>query len=67
MASSMFMRVDEVAEELCISKSHAYKVVHRLNKELKGMGYVTIAGRISKKYFMEKVCYGEHKSKEGKV
>jgi len=54
-----FMRVDDVATELGISKSYAYKIVRRLNTELKSMGYLTVAGRINKKYFMEKVCYGE--------
>ena len=29
-----FMRVEEVAQELSISKSHAYKVIHKLNEEL---------------------------------
>jgi transposase len=58
------MRVDEVAAELEVSKSYAYKIVRRLNTELKNMGYLTVAGRISKKYFMEKVCYGEHKERK---
>jgi len=57
--SNTFMRVDDVAAELGISKSYAYKIVRRLNTELKSMGYLTVAGRINKKYFMEKVCYGE--------
>ena len=29
------MRVEEVAQELGISKSHAYKVIHKLNAELR--------------------------------
>ena len=33
----IFMRVDEVAETLGISKSHAYKIVHQLNKEMAQM------------------------------
>lgn len=57
-----FMRVDDVASELGISKSYAYKIVKRLNDELKEMGYLTISGRISKKYFMEKLCYGSEQS-----
>ena len=62
--SNAFMRVDDVAEELGVSKSYAYKIVRRLNAELKDMGYMTVAGRINKKYFMEKVCYGESDSRE---
>ena len=53
------MRVDDVAHELGISKSYAYKIVQRLNAELKEMGYITISGRVNRKYFMEKLCYGE--------
>lgn len=56
--SNSFMRVDDVALELGVSKSYAYKIVKRLNDELKEKGYITVSGRISKKYFMEKVCYG---------
>ena len=55
------MRVEEVAEELGVSKSYAYKIVQRLNKELKAMGYMTVAGRVSKQYFMEKVCYSKER------
>jgi len=57
------MRVDDVAEELNVSKSYAYKIVQKLNAELKNLGYMTVAGRINKKYFMEKVCYGENERK----
>lgn len=36
------MSVEEVAQELGISKSHAYKIVHRLNAEMQELGYMTI-------------------------
>ena len=57
-----FITVAEVAEILEISKSYAYKIVHRLNEELKAMGYMTIAGRVSRDYFRERTCYqpGSH-------
>ena len=58
MADSTFMRVDDVARELGVSKSYAYKIIRKLNAELKEMGYLTVAGRVSKKYFLEKLCYG---------
>ena len=66
MTEHSFLRVDEVAEELGISISYAYKVIRKLNAELKNMGYLTIAGRINKKYFMEKVCYGGIDPREGR-
>ena len=57
--SNTIMSVDEVAAELGISKSYAYKVVQELNQELKNMGYLTLSGRINRQYFMKKVCYSE--------
>lgn len=53
-----FMNADDVAEELGVSKSFAYKVVQKLNAELREKGYLTVSGRVSRKYFTEKYCYG---------
>ena len=64
MAEKAFMHVDEVADELGISKSHAYKIVQQLNAELREMGYVTIAGRVNRKYFFKKLCYGGNERQE---
>ena len=58
MESTSFMKVDEVAQELGISKSYAYKIVQKLNAELKEKGFMTISGRVNKQYFMERTCYG---------
>lgn len=55
-----FMRVEEVADELGVSISYAYKVIRRLNNELREKGFITIAGRISRQYFNERV-YGTRK------
>lgn len=57
MTNNTFMRVDEVAEILGISKSYVYKIVKKLNDELKEKGFLTISGRVNKKYFMERVYY----------
>ena len=59
MQAQNFMRVEEVAQELGISKSHAYKVIHRLNDELKEKGYLTISGRVNRNFFMEKFYYSK--------
>jgi hypothetical protein len=67
MAGQIFMRVDEVAEELGVSKPYAYKLIKRMNEELAQTGCITIAGRIDRKFFHEKF-YGtraETKRKEG--
>ena len=55
-----FMRVEEVAQELGVSVSYAYKVIQRLNAELKGKGFLTISGRINRQYFNERL-YGAGK------
>ena len=63
--SNTFLRVEEVAEEMGVSKSYAYKIVQKLNKELKSMGYITVSGRVNKQNFMEKVCYGGRDKEKG--
>lgn len=40
------MSAEDIAKELNCSKSHAYKIVKELNRELAGQGYITMAGRI---------------------
>ena len=57
MNENSFMKVNDVAKELGISVSHTYKIMQQLNRELKEKGYMTIAGRVNRKYFMEKFCY----------
>ena len=58
MSENSFMRADDVARELGVSKSYAYKLIQRLNAELRKQGYITISGRVSRSYFEEKLCYG---------
>lgn len=59
MEDKNFMTVDEVAKELNVSKSYAYKVVRELNAELKQLGYITIGGRVNTNFFRKKLCYSE--------
>ena len=40
MAGEIFMRVNEVAEELGVSVSYAYKLIRELNKELRETGCI---------------------------
>ncbi len=54
MANTMFMRVDEVAEDLGVSVPYAYKLIRSMNEELKKTGCITISGRIDHKFFHEK-------------
>ena len=52
-----FIRADDVARELDVSKPYAYKLIRQLNEELKAKGFVTIAGRVNRQYFYERL-YG---------
>ena len=59
-----FMKVNDVAKELGVSVSYAYKTMQKFNDELKEKGFLTISGRVNRKYFMEKFCYGGTERKE---
>jgi len=62
----MFLRVEEVAEELGVSIPYAYKLIRSMNAELKKTGCITIAGRIDRKFFYEKF-YGTRDQQERRV
>ncbi|HBL84866.1 MAG: transcriptional regulator [Clostridiales bacterium GWF2_38_85] len=64
MTNTLLISAAEVAKELGVSKPYAYKLLQQLNGELKGKGYITIAGKISRKFFYEKV-YGGNLSVKG--
>ena len=59
MTNRTFMTVEEVAAELGVSKSYAYKIVKQLNDELQKLGYLTVAGRVNTTFFHKRVCYSE--------
>lgn len=65
MAEKMFMRVAEVAEEMDVSIPYAYKVICKMNAELKKTGCIVIDGRIDRQYFREQF-YGTKKEAEGR-
>ncbi|EAF1855880.1 LysR family transcriptional regulator [Listeria monocytogenes] len=64
MSKSIFIKADEVAKELGVSYSFASKLVRNLNKDLDERGFITIAGRVSRKYYEEKL-YGQIQKKGG--
>lgn len=62
MDKSIFIRADELAVELDVSKALAYKMINQWNEELKAKGYTTVGGRVSRQYYYEKI-YGAEKEK----
>jgi len=50
-----FLSASDVAKILGISKSSAYRIIKKLNGELQKSGKITVAGKISARYFYEKI------------
>lgn len=57
MNDSTFIRVEEIAKDLDVSKASAYKLMRTLNNELTEKGFYTVRGRVSRQYYEERV-YG---------
>lgn len=55
--NNKFIRAEDVAQELNVSKPYAYKLIRQLNEELRAKGYITISGRVNRQYFYERL-YG---------
>lgn len=54
-----FLNAEEVAEALGVSLSTAYRIIKKLNGELNSRGYITIPGKVSKKYFADRFYEGD--------
>lgn len=54
MDNRIFYDADEVSNMLDVSLGQAYKIIRKLNDELKARGYIVIAGKVSKQFFNEK-------------
>lgn len=52
--NTLFVTAGEIAKKLGISKPFAYKLVRQMNGELEAKGFLTISGRVSRKYYEEK-------------
>ena len=57
MKTNYMVTVDEVAEELGVSRGHAYKLIRNLNDELAEKGFIVVAGKIPRA-FWETKFYG---------
>lgn len=66
MSGALFIKAEEVARELGVSKPYAYKLIRQLNEELSKEGFITISGRVSRAFFREKI-YGKAQIGEDQV
>lgn len=55
MENKNFLNVNDVAGYMGVSIPLAYKIIRRLNNELAAQGYITVAGKVSRRYFDQKV------------
>ena len=53
MENKRFLTATDVAELLDVSRSTAYRIIKQFNDELNKAGKLTVAGKISAKYFYE--------------
>lgn len=51
---AQFIPTEEIQKIMNINRSKAYQIVRDLNKELKSMGYITIAGKCPIQFFKQK-------------
>ena len=57
MERRLMVTVAEIVTDLGVSRAFAYNLIKRLNSELEAKGYITIAGKVSRQYYEEKI-YG---------
>lgn len=53
-----FVTAKEVAKIMGVSEGKAYSVIRQLNSQLTAQGYITIAGKVNRRFFEEKCLYG---------
>ena len=58
MENKRFLNANDVADFMGISVPMAYKIIRRLNDELSAQGFITVAGKVSRCYFEQKVYGG---------
>lgn len=51
----MFYTAEDVMKILGIGRSKAYAIIRQLNEELESRGYIIVKGKVSKRYFDEKM------------
>lgn len=55
MENKRFLNVNDVATCMDISIPMAYRIIRKLNDELREQGYLTVSGKVSKAYFSQKL------------
>lgn len=64
-SEQIYMRAQEVADELGVSVAYAYKVIRTLNKELEERGFIVLQGRVDRRFFHEKMYATKDEERDG--
>ena len=54
----LYLNVSDVMALLGVSKSKAYKIIKDLNGEMSAKGYLTVNGKVNRRYLLER-CYSQ--------
>lgn len=57
MKEKFYLTANDVSEYMGISVPTAYKIIRKLNDELKAKGFITVSGKVNRCYF-ERKTYG---------
>ena len=58
MEDKRFLNVNDVAVYMDVSVPKAFKIIRTLNAELNEKGYITVAGKVNRLFFEEKIYCG---------
>ena len=58
MEDKRFRNGNDVAVYMDVSVPKAYKIIRTLNAELNEKGYITVAGKVNRLFFEEKIYCG---------
>ena len=58
MEDKRFLNVNDGAVYMDVSVPKAYKIIRTLNAELNEKGYITVAGKVNRLFFEEKIYCG---------
>lgn len=56
--TKQFVTAQEVAEIMGVSVGKAYGIIRELNEQLKNQGFITVPGKVNRRFFEEKCLYG---------
>ena len=62
MSAKLLLTADDVVSLTGVKKPTAYALMRKLNEELNKKGYITVSGKISARYFYERLGITEQDS-----